>query len=229
MSTCRSCSQHPLGCLHRVPLFHSLSTDQLGYVFSLIRQRDYETGAVLFREGDDLTDLVIVRSGALKLVRYGTEGQEYLVETLFTGDFYGGDQLLAKSQVRETGIAAEPLGVCLISRNDLKNLMLKDPTLSIEALSHLSAKLDEYRFQIEILSTSDTLKRLAMFLLEHMRRRHSHIIPVSQEDIGNAIHLTKETVNRKMALMQSMGVVEVEGKKQVVVHAPDQLAELAQR
>jgi CRP/FNR family transcriptional regulator len=172
---------------------------------------------VLFREGDSSNRLIIVRSGTLKLVRYGSDGQQFVLETLFPGDFYGGDQLFSESHCRETGIAGEDLGICTIASSDIRILMLSDPHIGLRVMTYLNGKLDQYRLQVEMLATKSVKKRIAMFLLERVRRTGGVTVSLSQEEIGNAIHLTKETVNRKLSLMQENGLLSVAGKKRILL------------
>jgi CRP/FNR family transcriptional regulator len=56
-----------------------------------------------------------------------------------------------------------------------------------------------------------------MYLSERARKTGSLSLILSQEDIGNAIHLTKETVNRKLSILQDEGLVEVSGKKKITI------------
>ncbi len=217
MSECQACSHGGSVCLPNVPIFQNLDADQIVRVQSLIRQRTLSSGEVLFREGDSSNRLIIVRSGTLKLVRYGSDGQQFVLETLFPGDFYGGDQLFSESHCRETGIAGEDLGICTIASSDIRILMLSDPHIGLRVMTYLNGKLDQYRLQVEMLATKSVEKRMAMFLLERVRRTGGVTVSLSQEEIGNAIHLTKETVNRKLSLMQENGLLSVAGKKRILL------------
>ncbi len=217
MVECQACANGTSVCLTNVPIFQNLDKAQIGRVQSLIRQRTLSSGEVLFREGDSSNRLIIVRFGSLKLVRYGSDGQQFLLETLFAGDFYGGDQLFSESHCRETGIAAEDLGICTIASSDIRSLMLSDPHIGLRVMSYLNAKLEQYRLQVEMLATKSVQKRLAMFLLERIRRTGGASVLLSQEEIGSAIHLTKETVNRKLSQMQDNGLLSVVGKKTILL------------
>lgn len=217
MVECTACSNGKSVCLTNVPIFQNLDSVQINRVKSLIRQRTLSSGEVLFREGDTSNRLIIVRSGTLKLVRYGSDGQQFLLETLFAGDFYGGDQLFSESHCRETGIAGEELGLCTIASSDIRSLMLSDPHIGLGVMTYLNSRLDQYRLQVEMLATKSVEKRLAMFLMERIRRTGGDSVPLSQEEIGSAIHLTKETVNRKLSQMQDSGLVSVVGKKKILL------------
>lgn len=215
MIECSACSNGKSACLTNVPIFQNLDKIQIARVQSLIRQRTLSGGEVVFREGDFSNRLIIVRSGTLKLVRYSSDGQQFLLETLFPGDFYGGDQLFSESHCRETGIAGEELGICTIASSDIRSLMLSDPHIGLRVMTYLNGKLEQYRLQVEMLATKSVEKRLAMFLLEWIRRTGGTSVLLSQEEIGSSIHLTKETVNRKLSQMQESGLLSVAGKKHI--------------
>jgi CRP/FNR family transcriptional regulator len=78
-----------------------------------------------------------------------------------------------------------------------------------------------------MLSTKDVSKRLCMYLHQRSQRSASLDLMLSQEDIGNAIHLTKETVNRKLAILQEQDVIRIVGKKKITIVDPAMLKELA--
>lgn len=215
MGDCSACDHGTSVCLTHVPIFQNLDREQIGRVQGLIRQRTLASGEVLFREGDSSNRLIIVRFGSLKLVRYGSDGQQFLLDTLFPGDFYGGDQLFSESHYRETGIAGEELGLCTIASTDIRSLMLSDPHIGLRVMTYLNGKLEQYRLQVEMLATKGVEKRLAMFLTDRIRRTGGSFVLLSQEEIGSAIHLTKETVNRKLSQMQDNGLLSVAGKKRI--------------
>ncbi len=214
---CTFCANGSEPCLHNVPIFQNLESEQIQEVQRLIRQIELAPGSVLFREGDSSDSLYLVRKGSLKLVRYGSDGSEYILDTLFPGDFYGGDQLFLSSVARETGVAAEILGICMIKADEFQHLILQKPEIALKAMTYLNAKLDQYRLQVEILSTSDVQKRICMYLSERYRKTGSTTLHLTQDEIGSALHLTKETVNRKLSSLKEEGILCVEGKGKIQI------------
>lgn len=227
MLQCSACENGTAPCLHNVPIFQHLDPPEIKRVQKLIFQRELEANEVLFHEGDASDRLYIVRSGSLKLVRYSADGKEYLLDTLFPGDFYGSDGLFAPGTVQESAVAEQKCGICTIQGGELKQLMLADPSISIKVMTYLNTKLEQYRQQLEMLSTKDVNKRLCMYLYQRSNRSSSVDLLISQEDIGNAIHLTKETVNRKLAILQDEGVIRIGGKKKITIIDLAGLKELA--
>lgn len=214
---CSTCANGTSPCLHKVNLFQNLDPPQIEAVQALIIQHTLANGEVLLREGDYSDRLFIVRFGAMKLVRYGSDGNEYVIDTLFPGDFYGGDQLFARGKMQETAIAEGECGICTITGKHLRDLMLSTPDIAFKIITYLNTKLEQYRLQLEMLSTKDVEKRICMYLLDRVQRTDSCMLLLSQEDLGNAIHLTKETVNRKLAALQEQGLLQVSGKRKLHV------------
>lgn len=214
---CSACQNGNAPCLHNVPIFRHLDEQQVQRVRSLIRQRELERGAVLFREQEACDRLYIVRSGAIKLVRYSSDGDEHLIDTLLPGDFYGGDSLFATGHVQERAIALQQSGICMINGKDLMRLMQDDSSIALKIITYLNTKLEQYRSQLEMLSTKDAKQRLCMYLVQCVNRSMSTVLQLSQQDIGSATHLTKETVNRKLSELRDEEVVRIEGKKKLVV------------
>ncbi|MDD3423272.1 MULTISPECIES: Crp/Fnr family transcriptional regulator [Sphaerochaeta] len=227
MMHCSACSDGTSPCLHNVPIFQHLDPSEIGRVQRLILQRELEADEVLFREGDASENLYIVRSGSLKLVRYSVDGKELLLDTLFPGDFYGSDGLFAPGTVQESAIAEQGSGICMIQGEKLKQLMLADPSISLKVMTYLNTKLEQYRQQLEMLCTKDVTKRICMYLHQRAVRSANLELFLSQEDIGNATHLTKETVNRKLAVLQEQQIIRITGKKKITIADLAKLKELA--
>jgi len=214
---CNVCENGNATCLHKVNIFQNLDLAQIEAVQKLIVQRKLTNGETLLFEGDLSDKLFIVRYGAIKLVRYGSDGREYVLDTLFPGDFYGGNQIFTSVKLHETAIAEGECGVCTIKREHLKDLMIDSPEIALKMISYLSTKLEQSRLQVEILSTKDVEKRVCMYIFDRYQRTNSQTLLITQEDIGSAIHLTKETVNRKLSTLQDLGLLEVFGKGKIKI------------
>lgn len=84
---CNVCENGNATCLHKVNIFQNLDLAQIEAVQKLIVQRKLTNGETLLFEGDLSDKLFIVRYGAIKLVRYGSDGREYVLDTLFPATF----------------------------------------------------------------------------------------------------------------------------------------------
>lgn len=210
------CCEHQT-CVKNVPIFRNLKDKEVQKISNLIEQKSYDRQDVVFHEGDPVDRMLIFRRGRVKLIRYGEDGREYLLDILLPGDIYGGDQLFSQSKYTETGIALDDVGICTIKSDSLKEEIVKNPQISFDIMEYLNDKMTDYRDTLKIVGTKDALQRIILFLLDRERRLQSVEIRMTQEEIGNAIHLTKETVNRKLSELQKRGWIEIHGKKNIKI------------
>lgn len=205
------------GCVGRVPIFKTLNPVQMESLHKIIFRRAYKDKEIIFREGEPLKQLMVVRSGKVKLVRYNENGEEVLTDILGQGDFYGGDTMFSDAVKTETGIAMGTCGICYISTKDLKELIYKEPDIGVKLLTYYCEIANNHRITREILSIKNAKVRIAQFLLELARRYEVDELDLSQEDIANSISLTQETVSRKISQMKKEGLIEARGHKKIKI------------
>ncbi len=136
-------------------------------------------------------------------------------DMLSKGDLYGGDEIFIDRDFSETGIVMDACGVCMIPKDEIRGLTLERPFIGLKLAEYLNQKLLQNRYMMEIICTKDTLRKVVMYLVYYVEHSESHELEISQVDIANSISLTKETVNRKLAELQSMGLIKVAGKKKL--------------
>ncbi len=212
--TCLACEDHQL-CIYRIPAFAKISKEDAMAMVRLVNHREYAKGEVVFNEGERSQFLIFFRYGKIKLVRYGLDGEESLVDILGKGDIYGGDEIFIDRDYSETGVVAEETGVCMIRKDEIRALTLERPYIGLRLAEYLNQKLLQNRRLMEIISTKDTLRKLVMFLVYYADLNETLELEISQADIANSINLTKETVNRKLAELQNAALIQVNGKKKL--------------
>ena len=205
--SCHHCGDDDV-CVSYVPAFLNLSEEEILQIADLVEHREFQNQSHIFKEGDPSSHLLILRSGKVKLVRFGREGEEIVLDIMTQGDIQGGEDLFSDREQRETAIAMGKVGICLISYEKIKKLIMKEPTIGIKIMEYLSMKLNQSHTLLEIISTKDTKKKIVMFLLERRSRIGSNKLELTQSDIGNSIRLTKETVNRKLSELSEEDLIE---------------------
>lgn len=205
--SCHTCHSDDI-CVRSVPAFMKLSEEEIVKISNLVEHREYHNQNLIFREGDPSDQLIILRTGKVKLVRFGREGEEIVLDIMTPGDIHGGEDLFSDRSQKETAFAMGGAGVCLISYEKIKELIMEQPVIGIKIMEYMSMKLNQSHTLLEIISTKDTKKKIVMFLLERRARTGADTLEITQSDIGNSIRLTKETVNRKLSELAEEGLIE---------------------
>lgn len=220
--SCDSC-QHKF-CAKRVSLFLSLNDEQLMKVVNLIMHKTYKKGEVLLLEGEPLDSLVIVNEGQVKAFRTTQEGREQILYIFSEGEFFGERNLLRNQTAGYNVEALEETHACLIQKEDFQILLQEYPDIALMIMEELCNRLDRLENVVETMGTRTVEARVSSVLLEFADKfgkpsaKGTLIdLPLSREGIANYIGLTRETVSRKMSMLQDEGVLEMIGNKKLLL------------
>jgi CRP-like cAMP-binding protein len=109
-------------CAASVPIFQSLSIEELHELGQSMHHKTYRKGQVIAVSGDPVEYLMIVASGRLNLVHTSSSGREQVVRTVGPHESLGELALFAQSVFEGDLICAENASVCLLHRNSVQNL-----------------------------------------------------------------------------------------------------------
>lgn len=227
VNNCNNCScencQNKM-CSKRVPIFSSFNQEEIEKVSKLIVRRQYKKGELVILEGTMLESLIIVNSGRVKAYRNTSEGKEHILYIFSEGDFFGEKNLFLNREATYNAEALEDTGICTINKAAFQQLMRENPDLSFKVMEELCSRLLRLENTIESMGTRNVELRVNTVLVEFSEkygRQHENGIlvelPMSREGIANYIGLTRETVSRKMSLLQEEGIINVVGNKKVVI------------
>lgn len=220
--SCEKC-QHQV-CARRVPIFATLNSDELNRVVNLIIRREYVKGELIIMEGESLDNLIIINQGQVKAFRDSQEGKEQILYIFSEGDFFGEKNLLREQESAYHVEALEKTKICMIRKQDFQTLLRELPDISFKIIEELSNRIDKLENTIKSMGTKNVETRINTVLLEFAKKygknheRGLEIdLPLSREGIANYIGLTRETVSRKLNMLQEDGFIEMVGNKKIII------------
>ncbi len=220
--SCESCQNKM--CSKRVPIFSAFSPDEIARVSSLIVRRQYKKGELIVMEGSRPESLIIINTGRVKAYRNSSEGKEHILYIFSEGDFFGEKNLILNREASYNAEALEDTGICSINKGAFQQLMREYPELSFKVMEELCSRLVRLENTIESLGTKNVELRVNSVLMEFSEKYgkpHERgmlvELPMSREGIANYIGLTRETVSRKMSVLQDEGIIEMVGNKKVII------------
>lgn len=219
---CENCL-HKL-CVEKVPIFSGLNSEELSKIATLIVKRKYEKGELIIMEESYLENLIIIDKGKVKVFRYTIEGKEQILYIFDHGDFFGEKNLLNNQQSTYNVEALETTYICMINKNDFQKLLINYPKIGIKIIEELCSRMDKIESSVQNMGTKNTEWRINSLLLEFAERygkKHPNGIivdlPLSREGIANYIGTARETVSRKLSVLQDEGVIDMIGNKQILI------------
>lgn len=173
----------------------------------------YPKGQVVFTAGNTPHGLFFVKSGRVKVFRYGGDGKEQILTIAGGGKFLGYKDLLAQRRYSSSAMTIEDTILVFIPRDDFFKAFGSNEG-STFFINLLCKDLVDAERKMVSLAYTPVRGRLAEGLLElnDTYEDHEHKIELSREDLANFIGTAKETVIRLLSEFKSEHLVEIRGK-----------------
>jgi CRP/FNR family transcriptional regulator len=206
-------------CVARVPLFQGLTREQQWEVAAVARPVRVARGECLYRAGDDVSQLMVVHTGRLKISRISPDGREQIVRVLEPGDFVGESAFLSGERPDHFATALEPGSMCVFRHRDLERLVSEHLSIGLRMLEGVSRRLSEIEERLAAVTSVDVGARLARYLVELPATRESGVavvrLPLAKKDIASLLDTTPESLSRQLTRLQEAGVIAQEGSRTV--------------
>ncbi|MGA1309355.1 MAG: Crp/Fnr family transcriptional regulator [Gemmatimonadaceae bacterium] len=201
--------------LATVPLFRSLSQEELAIFAQLVRARDYAKGSVILFEDDPGDAFFVVRSGRVKVVLMASDGREVILGILGVGEHFG-ELALIDGQPRSAHvIAMEHASLYVLRREDFRQRVEQNPAVAWALLLELSRRLRRADEKIGALVLLDVPGRIARLLLEHAAEGDGQLIdkPLTHQTIAHLVGASRETISRTLRDFVQAGWISSERRR----------------
>ena len=206
--------------LSALPYFAELDPATLKTVAQAAIRRDYETGQVVFWEGEPCAGLYVVQDGWLKVVKLSPDGREQVLRIVSAGEAFNAVSVFTTAPNPATVVALEPSTVWIIQRKVMLRLLDQHPGMARRILQNLAEHVLYLVSLIEDLSLRTVEARLARHLLERASagklRRHRW---ATQAEMAGRLGTVLEVLNRALHRLVAEGLIEVERHQ---IHIVDQ-------
>ncbi len=195
--------------------------------------RSFQAGQPVIWSGDRMDFVASVVTGIATLMQTMEDGRRQMVGLLQPSDFLG-------RPGRETAAydvtAVTDLVMCCFRRKPFEDMMRTTPNVSQRLLEMTLDELDAAREWMLLLGRKTAREKIASLLAIVARRdaglqlrkpcgRITFEVPLTREEMADYLGLTLETVSRQMSALKKEGLIELHGKRQVIVPDFDALAE----
>jgi len=219
--------------LANASLFSRLSPGQLDEITGSARIERLALRKELFHKGDEAGQVYVVASGKLKALTTSSEGDDVVFDIMGPGEVIGEIALLGGTPRTATVTALEPCELLVIDRREFLAFLKRNPDAATELLRVLAVRIKRLSELVEDTLFLNLPLRLAKKLTA-LARVYGQPAPdgvrvdlkLSQEEWGDLVGTTRESINKQMRQWTHEGLVRVEGGY-VVVLRPEVLEKLA--
>ena len=128
--------------LRRVPLFAALPPGSLAKIIADLREEHYASGEIICREGDEATDLYIVKSGEIEVSITRSGNVREVVAVRGAPEWFGERALFADGRRSASVTARTDLELWRLSQEKFDDLIEENPWLILHFTQGLSDRLD---------------------------------------------------------------------------------------
>jgi CRP-like cAMP-binding protein len=129
----------PVAQLMNVPIFKDLPARSLESIARSMRERTYEPGAVIVRQGDPGLGFFLITDGRVEVSHEG-----HTIRELGPGEFFG-EMALMEERPRSATVTARDRTKCLqLVRWDFRALLKENPDLAVRMLEVVVQRLREH-------------------------------------------------------------------------------------
>ncbi len=216
MKNC-SCSgeENWLNCFKNVPLFKSLSHDEMMEIASITEPRTFKKGEVIYGEGDTGGKLYILHTGGVKISRLSADGKEQFIRAIGPGEFMGELSLFSSLPFTDDAAALENSTMCFIDGEKLKLLMSKYISIAFKVMDELSKRLERAENLIKEISLNSVEERLARVLLDLSDGEKEIVLTMTRGNLASQLGMSQETLSRKLSFFQEEGLISLKGHKRI--------------
>lgn len=191
------------------------------------QDRSCRRGAVVIRENEAPRELYIVRSGWLHSSVVLGNGSRQIMRFQFQGDI-AGLPLLAFADSPETVTAVTDAVLCPFSRERLAGVIAGHPRIAALLLGLSVAEQVSLADRLASIGRTSARARVALLLCDifvrlkllGMAADDTFVLPLTQEEIGDATGLTAVHVNRMMRALVEDRLIERQGNQLRILDEP---------
>jgi len=209
----QSCS-NPLG--RKGEVFCDSLAGSLKVLDIVIPPVAYPKDAVLFMEGQAACGIFAVCSGKVKLSTSSLDGKTIILKVAEAGELIGLPATLSGRPYEVTAEVSEQARVNFIPRTTFLRFLHANPEAVIQVAQLLTEGHYAGHEVIQSLGLSRSAsEKLARFFLgwsaDHAQGQDRLQIALTQEEIGEMIGVTRETVTRLLAIFRKKNLLTVKG------------------
>ena len=197
--------------------------------------RSFEAGQTIIWSGDEMEFVASVVSGIATLSQTMEDGRTQMVGLMLPSDFVGRP---GRSIAPYDVVAVSDMLMCCFRRKPFEDMMVKTPHVAQRLLEMTLDELDAAREWMLVLGRKTAREKIAS-LLTIIARRNASLnlgkaegslefdLPLTREAMADYLGLTLETVSRQVSALKKDGVIELKGKRHVIVPDFDRLVDEA--
>lgn len=214
----REATPDKLTYLRDVDIFRDLDHAEVEVLGKRAPMQRVPAGTVFFSPEQTPEVLFILKEGRVRLYHLSPEGKALTTAVLEAGTIFGEMALLGQQLHQSYAESLSPCLLCLMSREDVKSILLGDPRIAVRIAEILGRRLISAEQRLSDFAFKNLPERLAGLLLQHARPPRARLfrpasgppeVRFTHEVLAEMAGTYRETATRILNEFRAMGLIEL--------------------
>ncbi|MCL5999686.1 MAG: Crp/Fnr family transcriptional regulator [Chloroflexi bacterium] len=211
--------------LREVDIFQDLTTEEIVKLGTHTPMKRVDAGTMLSSPDQPNEVLFILKEGRVRLYHLQPDGRMLTVAVLEAGAIFGEMVLLGQNLQGSYAEAVTPCLLCLMSRHDVKALLLGDPRIAFRIAETLGRRLIETEHRLLDIAFKRVPERLAVLLVQYAHPTPAGLfsrrleVNCTHEELADLAGTYRETVTKVLSDFRSQGLIELQRGKIILLNA----------
>jgi CRP-like cAMP-binding protein len=211
-----------LACAARRPslrehfLLSALTAEDFEQLMASATERRFRHGQTIFRRGDPGSSLLAVLEGQVRIGVCSETGKEITLGIVGQGELFGEIAVIDGAGRTADATAIGACRLLVLDRRDFLPFLERCPGVAVRLLQLLCARMRKATSMCESVALLDVPMRLARLMLqlaeehgEPAGSRQRIALKLSQQELGNLVAATRESINKHLRLWEAEGLISM--------------------
>jgi CRP/FNR family transcriptional regulator, cyclic AMP receptor protein len=202
--------------LRSVDIFKDLTEDEIHQLGKRAPMKRVPGGTIFYTPEQNTEVLFILKEGRVRLYHLGIDGRMLTLATLEEGAIFGEMTLLGQKLQSNFAEAVEPCLLCLMSREDVKSLLLSDPRIAFRLTEMMGQRLVDIEQRLSDMAFKHVPERIATQLIQLAQQRRSWLggkacpeARCTHEELAHLVGVHRETVTKVLNEFRQQGLIHL--------------------
>jgi CRP-like cAMP-binding protein len=193
------------------------------------RIKEYKKDDYIYLPDEESDKIYFIHQGRIKIGSYADNGKEITKAILAKGQVFGELAMIGEDKRRDYALAVEETSLCVVSSEEMKNMIKDHSSLSMFFMKMMGSKVIEMENRLESLVFKDSRSRIIEYLVELVEKNGQRVGYewvvrnfITHQEIANLTATSRQTVTTVLNELRS-GEILTFNRKRLLVRDMDKL------
>jgi CRP-like cAMP-binding protein len=185
--------------------------------------RTFKKGTYIYFPDDYADRIYFITEGRVKIGAFGEGDKEITKAILGAGEVFGELSLVGENKRRDFAYAMEDVSLCILSIQEIKELMREHTWLGLFLMKVLGSRVLEMEQRLESLVFKDSRTRVVEFLLGLARKKGQQVGYetvvrkfITHQEIANITATSRQTVTTVLNELRERNILTFDRKRLLI-------------